>query len=207
MSFLDKLVNQTKRTMASSITSSITSTIKNSAQKNSDGLAHASSVSVVLNGIPNSLEELKSMDGADLKNENKVAALIVAALCVYSKNSELGIEMLNFLKGPKPLSNYDKQFLADRFRDKEYLATSYLEGATYENNYEPSMPLTVKVYKTSYSDDQLSDGYIKVYLKSGGADTARHLQLRKKDSTQEWFLWENFLLADIRKPKKEDEWA
>ena len=42
---------------------------------------------------------------------------------------------------------------------------------------------------------------------SGGADSARQIKLRTKPSTGQWFLWEQFLLADIRKPVSADPWA
>ncbi len=172
-----------------------------------DGLARASCTSVVVGEMPTSLDDLKEMQGADFKTPANVVALTVVALCMYPVNKELSIEMLNFLKGPRPLSAYEKQFLADRFRGKDYLAASYFNGATPQNGYEPQSPLAVMVYETSHSKDQIDEGYLQLFLKSGGADSARGVKLRKKQSTGEWFLWEYFLLPDIRKPVSEDPWA
>lgn len=42
--------------------------------------------------------------------------------------------MLDYLRGPRPMNGMDKQFIADRFRDKDYVPRSYFEGAT-SNNY------------------------------------------------------------------------
>ncbi len=199
MGFFDKLKDNIENTAKSAA--------KDLMSENADGLRNATFETIVLGKIPSSLEELKAMDGADFKDAEKVVALTVAALCMYPADKNVCIDMLNYLKGPRPLSNYEIQFLSERFRGKDYLAASYLVGATYENNYEPSEPYTVKVYTTSHTDDLISEGYKQFFLKSGGADSARGVKLRKKESTGEWFLWEYLLLPDIRKPKSADPWA
>ncbi len=199
MGFLDHLKN-TVDTCASSTAEHSATTSAN------DGLVNAECVRVSV-CMPADLTTFKTMDGADFKNPYKVAALTVVALCLYPVNAPLSIELLNYLKGPKPLSAYEVQFLKDRFRGKDYLAASYLDGATPENNYEPKEPYAVHVYKTSHSEDLLQEGYLQLFLKSGGADSARGVKLRKKESTGEWFLWEYLLLPDIRKPICADPWA
>ena len=115
--------------------------------------------------------------------------------------------MLEYLHGPKGLSVYDKQFLADRFRDKDYVPRSYLAGATPQNNYEPTAPYTVTVFENPYSRDHLAEGYLTLHIRSGGADSPRQIKLRNKPSTGQWFLWEQFLLSDIRPPVSADPWA
>jgi len=117
------------------------------------------------------------------------------------------IKMLEFLSGPRGVSAYEKQFIADRFRDKDYVPRSYFAGATPDNNYEPSTPYTLNIFENPYSRDNFNEGYLTLHVNSGGADSARQIKLRTKPSTGEWFLWEQFLLADIRKPVEEDPWA
>ena len=56
--------------------------------------------------LPENVEELKALPEASLDSPFKTAALAMAALCHYEKNPEETFEMLNFLKGPEPLSNY-----------------------------------------------------------------------------------------------------
>ncbi len=199
MKFFDKLKREVEK--------SAQEVINNVASDNSDGVSNASKVTVSIADMPTSLENFKGMEGADFKDPNKVVALTIVALSMYPINKDLCVEMLNYLKGPRPLSNYEIQFLSDRFRNKDYLAVSYFNGATPENEYEPSEPLTVTVYKTSHSEDLISEGYLQLFVKSGGADSARGVKLRKKESTGEWFLWEYFLLPDIRKPQSADPWA
>lgn len=153
--------------------------------------------------LPESVEEMKALPEAALDTPFKAAALTVCALCAYAAAPEIGIEMLNFLKGPQPLSAYELQFLKERFNGKKYLPFSYFKGATPENDYTPAEPFTVTVSANPYSYDQ--DGYAVLYLTSGGADSPRQVKLRAKGS--QWFLWEQFLMPDIRKPKSEDPWA
>ncbi len=162
--------------------------------------------SISISKMPTTTSELKELAG-DFKDPFKLSALTVVALCMYSVDRELCIEMLNFLKGPTDLSNYEKQFLRDRLVGKEYVPVSYFDGATPENNYEPTEPLVISVYETSTSMDLIGEGYIQLFLKSGGADSKRAIRLRQKTSTGQWFLWEQYLLPDIRKPQNLDPFA
>lgn len=155
--------------------------------------------------LPTNVEELKAMDGADLKSPYKTAALTVAVLCNYEKDVNETINMLNYIKGPQPMSPYDIQFLRDRLGDKLYLPKSYFNGATPENNYTPTMPYTITVKENPYSFQQ--EGYATLWMHSGGADSDRQVTLRNKPSTGEWFLWENFLMSGIRIPVAADPWA
>ena len=176
--------------------------LKNRAAQSASGNG---SLSVTLSEIPVSLAQLQAMPEAALTRPEHTAALVIAALCVYPANKEAALEMLTFLHGPKGLSTYDKQFIADRFRDKDYVPRSYFRGATPQNNYEPTEPYTLEFFENPYSRDQ--EGYVILHIRSGGADSPRQIKLRNKPSTGQWFLWEQFLLADIRKPVSADPWA
>jgi len=162
---------------------------------------------VILNHLPANLQQMQAMPESSLKEPQFAAALTIAALAVYPSDKQAAYEMLEFLHGPKGLSAYDKQFIADRFRDKDYVPRSYFEGAMPQNNYEPNKPYKLIFCENPYSRDQLKDGYLTLHVKSGGADSARQIKLRTKPSTEQWFLWEQFLLADIRKPVSADPWA
>ena len=123
--------------------------------------------------LPESLDELKELPEATLDTPFKTAALTLCALCAYAKDEEVGKEMLNWLKGPQPLSNAELQFLKERtISDNPY---------SYQNQ-----------------------NYAVMHLKSGGADSPRQIKLRKKGN--QWFLWEQFVLVDIRAPKSADPW-
>ena len=162
---------------------------------------------VVLPQIPTSFDQLQQLPEASLLRPEHTAALAIAALCIYPVNREAALKMLTFLQGPKGLSAYERQFLADRFRHMDDVPRSYFRGATPENNYEPSRPYTLDFFENPYSRDQLSEGYITLHIRSGGADSPRQIKLRLKPSTGQWFLREQFLLSDIRKPMAADPWA
>ena len=65
------------------------------------------------------------------------------------------------------------------------------------------MPITLTVSENPYSYQD--EGYATLWIRSGGADSPRQVRLRRKG--EQWFLWEQFLLPDIRKPAAEDPWA
>ena len=177
----------------------------------SDGGAAASTGSgtytVTLRQLPVSLEQLKAMPEGSLQKPEHTAALTISALTLYPIDKDAALQMLEFLQGPKGLSPYEKQFLADRFRDKDYVPRSFFNGATPENNYEPSEPYTLTFFENPYSRDHIAEGYLTLHIRSGGADSPRQLKLRTKPSTGQWFLWEQFLLSDIRQPVAADPWA
>ena len=54
----------------------------------------------------------------------------------------------------------------------------------------------------------MEPGYLRVFLKTAGADSPRPMKLRQKASTGEWFLWEySSILSGIRIPAAEDPWS
>lgn len=163
------------------------------------------SESFTFTALPESVDQLKALPEASLDSPFKTAALTVCALCAYAADKQIGIEMLNFLKGPKPLSPFEISFLDDRFRaGNTYVPFSYFKGATPDNNYTPTEPFTVTVSSNPYSN--ANEGYMKLFIRSGGADNPREVVLRMKGDGR-WFLWEQFLLVGIRIPKSADPWA
>lgn len=96
--------------------------------------------------LPESLAQLQALPEADLSDPFRTAALTVCALCAYGADRQVGIEMLNLLRGPRPLNGQDISFLNDRFRGgKAYLPFSYFAGASPENHYTPREPFTIFV--------------------------------------------------------------
>ena len=153
--------------------------------------------------LPKNVEELKGIKEAAMTTPFMTAALAVAVLCNYGSDAQVTFDMLDYLKGPQPLSAYDKQFLRDRLGGKEYKPYSYFEGSSPQNNYEPSKPYIITVSDNPYS--YTNEGYATLYLKSTGADAERPVQLRRKG--EQWFLWQISFLSDIRTPAKDDSWA
>ena len=190
-SFMDKLKQKAQQAVKEAV-KEVAENIGNKTEK------------VVINEMPDDFETFKALPQAEMKTPFDTAALTVVALTYYSFNKNLCFEMMDYLRGPRPLSTMDKQFINDRFRDKDYVPRSYFDGATPENDYEPSSPYTITVSDNPYSYE--NEGYATLHLKSGGADSPRQVQLRlAKDG--KWYLWDQMLLADIRKPESEDPWA
>ena len=160
---------------------------------------------IVFEELPKTAEELRKMPQMTQKDPFEVAALTVAVLCRYEESPQDTIEMLNALRGARQMSPYDLQFLRDRLTEKGYIPRSYFAGATAQNNYKPNVPYTVQVSDNLYSYTESLDGYVKLDLRSSGADNPRQIQLRQKGD--QWFLWENFLMADIRQPEGGDDWT
>jgi len=154
--------------------------------------------------LPESLAQMQALPEAALADPFQTAALTVCALCVYAADKTIGKEMLDWLRGPRPLSPYDISFLNDRFRDGHHVPFSYFAGATPDNDYTPTQPFTLSITAGPYAD--ANPGYKKLHIRSGGADNPREIVLRQKgDGT--WLLWDQFLLVGIRTPKSADPWA
>ena len=155
--------------------------------------------------LPESLAQMQALPEDSLDSHFKTTALTICALCAYAADKQIGIEMLNWLRGPRPLSNQEISFMDDRLRDgKTYVPFSYFVGATPANDYTPTEPYTIHVESNATSDD--NPGYMKLTVRSGGADSPRSVMLRQKGDGK-WMLWEQYLLPDIRIPKSADPWA
>ncbi len=155
--------------------------------------------------LPAALAELRALPEAALDSPFKTAALAIAALCGYEKDEAAVYEMLGFLKGPEPVSDYEKQFIRDRLKGKGYKALSFFAGATPQNSYTPAVPYSITVSDNPYSYPD--ENWATLYVTSGGADSPRPVKLRRKPSTGQWFLNELQCLSDIREPASSDPWA
>lgn len=168
--------------------------------------ANGERATFTFSALPESLAELQALPEASLDTPFKTAALTVLALCAYAADKNIGTEMLNWLRGPRPLAGPDISFLNDRFRDgKTYLPFTYFAGSTPENNYTPSEPYSITVESTHVSAEEA--GYMKLFIPCGGADSPRPIKLRQRGSDGKWFLWEQYLLTGVKTPKSADPWA
>ena len=156
-------------------------------------------------GIPGSLGAFQALPQAAMATPFDTAALTVLALCMYPADKAAALDALDYLRGPRPMSVMEKQFIADRFMDgKDYVPRSYFDGATPQNDYTPAQPLTLRISAGPYAWQ--NEGYAKLDLRSGGADSPRQVTLRlAKDGR--WYLWEQFLLPGIRPPESSNPWA
>lgn len=209
---INSTINGAKSNVSSNITSSISKSVNSAAnaiKNNVNKAVNNTTKTYKFAKIPASLEELKALPEAKLTDYFASAALAVLALNVCATDKELGLQMLDFLNGPNEITGQDSQFLEFQFMDgKNYIPRSYFKGATPENNYTPDTPYEISVTENPYSKDNFNEGYITLWITSGGADSPRSVGLRTKKSTGEWFLNSyKGLLTDIRIPKEKDAWA
>lgn len=150
---------------------------------------------------------MESQDFNALLSENRtdvyfVAAMTVVALCNYKDDPAKCYEMLGMLKNPADsVSEYEKQFIKDRLKGKEYKPFSYFSGSSPDNGYTPGSPIRITVSSNPYSFND--EHWAILWLHSSGADSERQIKLREKKSTREWFLVEQLILSDIREPVKD----
>lgn len=155
--------------------------------------------------VPTSVEELKAIPEIDIQSPFKTCALTMLILMNYGNNPEETIKMIDELRGPDPTNNFQKQFYKDRLANATYIPASFFAGATVDNNYTPSTPLTITVEDNPYSYPE--ENWATLYVKSAGADSPRPIKCRLKPSTGQWFLNDCQALAGIRTPKAADPWA
>ena len=161
---------------------------------------------VKINALPKTIAEFETlMKDLKLTKRENTCALFLCALYLYTKNVDDGIKALNLLRGPRPMTKMDEQFIRDRLRGKEYLAVAYFEGATPANNYEPSKPYVLNVFEDPRPQD-VEAGYSRVFLETKGADAKRPMKLRQKGD--EYFLWEySSIVTGIKISATQDAWA
>ena len=159
---------------------------------------------VTIKCLPATLAEFEALPR---RSPEEVCAGFLCALALYGKDRDASAAAMDLLRGPRPMTPYDAQFLRDRLRGKEYLPLAYFEGATPENSYTPAKPYVLNVLPDPRPQD-IEPGYLRVFLKTAGADSPRPVKRRQKPSTGEWFLWEySSPLSGIRIPAAQDPWA
>lgn len=203
MSIFDSLKRQAESSIKREASKAVRGAVGSVVQ--SVGKGKNRSESFTFSAVPANVVELRSLPEASLDSAFKTTALTILALCRYEADPSAAFEMLDFLKGPAEVSTYEKQFIQERLRGKEYKARSFFTGATPDNGYQPTTPYTIMVSENPYSFDE--ENWATLYVTSGGADNPRPIKLRKKPSTGQWFLNDIQCLVDIRVPVAEDPWA
>jgi len=197
------------------IKNQVTSQLKRESSKAVNNMAQNASLAVAKDrnhtesftfaSLPASVAELKALPEASLDSAFKTTALCIAVLCNLEKDANATWEMLDYLKGPESVNEREKAFIKERLAGKQYKTLSFFKGATPENGYTPVTPYTITVSENPYSFDE--ENWATLYVTSGGADNPRPIKLRRKPSTNQWFVNEIQCLADIRVPTEQDVWA
>lgn len=168
--------------------------------------------------IPASVDDFVSWRDSVATTPEGGAAVFVMALLKYSEDQKLGQHFLTVAidaqwltnkadgyKGKAPLPRY-LQALKERIAGRPYVARSYLQGTSPENNYSAQFPATLKILEQSR--DQASNarnrngsGSVKLFVYSSGADSPRPIELRRNDKG----LWKAYnwssLESGVRPPK------
>ena len=70
---------------------------------------------VVIQKIPENLQEFETL-AAKGRQPERICALFLCALALFDRDKDAGTAAMDLLRGPKPMSPYDCQFLRDRLR-------------------------------------------------------------------------------------------
>ena len=73
---------------------------------------------VTLTHLPDTAAEFEALSR---RTPEEVCACFLCALNLYIKDKDAGVAAMDLLRGPRPMTPYDAQFLRDRLRGKEYL--------------------------------------------------------------------------------------
>ncbi len=203
MGLFDAIKNQVTSQVKRETSKAVNNAAQSASQAIAKGRNHTETFTFA--ALPASLAELTALPEASLDSAFKTTALCIAALCNLEKNENATWEMLDFLKGPEDVNGREKAFIKERLAGKQYKTFSFFKGATPDNGYTPATPYTITVNENPYSFDE--ENWATLYVTSGGADSPRPIKLRRKPSTNQWFINDIQCLADIRIPTQEDAWA
>lgn len=203
MSLFDSIKKQFMSQIKRETSKAVNSATQNVSKAIAKGRNHTESFTFA--ALPTNLAELKALPEASLDSAFKTVALCIATLCNFEKDANATWEMLDFLKGPENVNEKEKTFIKDRLAGKQYKTLSFFKGATPDNGYTPVTPYTIAVSENPYSFDE--EDWATLYVTSGGADAPRPIKLRRKPSTNQWFINDIQCLADVRIPTKQDAWA
>ena len=158
--------------------------------------------SVEFSSLPVTMEQFTALPQAEMQSPYDTAAMFVVALNHYAQNKDESIAMINFLKGPAPLSPRDISLFKTQVTD--YLVRSYFAGATPQNDYAPSQPYAVVISDNVYS--YATSGSVKLFVQCGGADSPRPIEMRQAKDGKWYLSGYSSLLVGIMKPESSNPW-
>ena len=160
---------------------------------------------IVFQQLPTTLAEFMALPQATLQSPYDSVAMFVVALSQYTVNRDESIAMINYLRGPQPMSQLDLQRLKEQASSYPYVTRSYFTGAVPQNDYTPSVPYKVVLGTNPYSFT--TPNTAKLFVHCGGADSDRPCSTRlAKDA--KWYVIEySSLMMGIRKPESQNPWA
>ena len=172
---------------------------------------------IVFDGLPETAEELETVDRTGKNGKFVTAALLIAAYKAWTPESdEACAAMMQALMESPSAKNVHTAFTRDFVRERmmqngkwAYLADAYFDGASPENGYVPDQPLTVTLREYPYAP-QLSTIYdTELYVEEivtgfAGAETERKVSVYEDPADGKWYVFSDSyggLLADIIEPE------
>ncbi len=148
------------------------------------------SKSISIDNIPQTTEDFITFrDKLATTPEGGVVAFLVACL-IYNQNEQIGRECIIIQTDASQLQpsnagykGYDltssNHNMIIQLRQKPYIINSYIQGTSFENGYSlPKLPFNFSIEKSEETD---GGKYVKVFVRSTGADTARPIRMSKND--------------------------
>lgn len=162
---------------------------------------------ITVDKIPTSTDEfIKFRDGIASTPEGGAIAFIVGSI-IYSKNPQMGRECLviqtdmsQLTSSNKGYKGYDlsssNDYVVRQLEQKPYISASYVQGTSNANGYEFKEPLKFKIERV----EKLSDGQVKVFVWSTGADTPRPIRLKQNDKGMWKAMEYSSIFVGVRPP-------
>jgi len=163
-------------------------------------LAHAA--------LPTTMDEYKARIAAEASDPQQATKLFFDGIFVYlSGEKQLGMDFIMEMSRYKEWSESQHRMLLERMDSMPHIYRSYAEGATPENHYamDPQEYNLVFEGAIDYKPyvDKDEGAFAKLFVRSGGADSARPLVLQRNNAGQYKVYDFSSINLDIRPPKAE----
>jgi hypothetical protein len=161
--------------------------------------------------VPTTTEEFITLRNKIATTPEGGAAMFVLAMQLYVKKPEMGMECVISMvdlgalqQSNKGYKGYDlgtstKNLFKSQLSQAPHIPFSYYKDTSPKDGYKASPPFKVETSINRYSGTE-SEGKLKVFVKSSGADTPRPITLKKNDKgvwkATEW----SSLIVGVRKP-------
>jgi hypothetical protein len=176
--------------------------------------AQAGKYTVTAETWPKNVEEFDTFRTQHSVTPEGAVVSLLAALDIYSKNPEVGKHCLVLVLDSKHLfqshgvasykgfdiSKNTMSLVQRQIEQNPHLTASYLPGSNYKSGYVPLQPpYLFNLTANKYSGNK-TDGKIKLYIPSSGADSPRPVTV-SKNSKDVWKVSEfSSILVGVRKP-------
>lgn len=132
-------------------------------------------------GLPKTMEEFEARVAEKALDPKQAAKLWFDAVFVYMNvDKELGARMITLMTKDKEWQK--KSYFMAALKERPYILRSYAKGTAPENNYEMDpnkYVLAIERVDRKPFDDKEEDEYVKLFIKSSGADSPRPLTFQR----------------------------